>query len=84
MHQKVMLIDDSYSLVGTVNFDNRSFRLNFEITAAVSDRDFATEIEYMLREDLSASIEAKAQYLDELSLWERLKAHGSALLAPVL
>ncbi len=84
MHQKVMLIDDGYSLVGTVNFDNRSFRLNFEITAAVSDRDFAGEIEAMLLDDLSASTEAKPHYLDHLSLWERLKARGSALLAPVL
>jgi cardiolipin synthase len=84
MHQKVMLIDESYSLVGTVNFDNRSFRLNFEITAAVSDTAFAGEIEAMLLDDLSASREVKMQYLEDLSLWERLKARGSALLAPVL
>jgi cardiolipin synthase len=84
MHQKVMLIDDWYSLVGTVNFDNRSFRLNFEITATVADREFAAKIETMLLGDLSASIEAKGRYLDELSLWERFKAKGSALLAPVL
>jgi cardiolipin synthase len=84
MHQKVMLIDNSYSLVGTVNFDNRSFRLNFEITAAVSDRDFAGEIEAMLLDDLSASTEAKPHYLENLSMWERLKARGSALLSPVL
>jgi len=84
MHQKVMLIDDGYSLVGTVNFDNRSFRLNFEITAAVSDHDFAGEIEAMLLADLSASTEAKPHYLEQLSIWERLKARGSALLSPVL
>ena len=84
MHQKVMLIDDSYSLVGTVNFDNRSFRLNFEITAAVSDREFAGEIEAMLLDDLAASTEAKPHYLEDLSIWERLKARGSALLSLVL
>jgi cardiolipin synthase len=84
MHQKVMLIDESYSLVGTVNFDNRSFRLNFEITAAVSDTAFAGEIEAMLSDDLSASREVKMHYLEDLSLWDRLKARGSALLAPVL
>ena len=44
-------IDDDYSRVGTVNFDNRSFRLNFEVTAAVADRQFATEIESMLQDD---------------------------------
>jgi cardiolipin synthase len=32
MHQKVMLIHDLYATIGTANFDNRSFRLNFEIT----------------------------------------------------
>ena len=32
-----MLIDDDISAVGTANFDNRSFRLNFEVTALISD-----------------------------------------------
>jgi cardiolipin synthase len=42
MHQKVMLADDNTSaVVGTANFDNRSFRLNFEITMIMCDRDFA-------------------------------------------
>ena len=72
------------TLLGTVNFDNRSFRLNFEITAAVLNRDFATEIETMLLGDLSSSTEMKAHFLENLSLWERLKARGPALMAPVL
>jgi hypothetical protein len=50
----------------------------------VSDRDFAAEIEAMLLDDLSVSIEANPHYLENLSLWDRLKARGSALLAPVL
>ena len=37
MHQKVMLIDDCYCTIGTANFDNRSFRLNFKITMAFAD-----------------------------------------------
>jgi cardiolipin synthase len=84
MHQKVMLVDDRLAMVGTVNFDNRSFRLNFEITAALADRDFAAEIEAMLEEDLANSSEAGPAYFSDLSLWERLKSSGSALLAPVL
>ena len=28
MHQKVLLVDDDVASVGTVNLDNRSFRLN--------------------------------------------------------
>ncbi|CAN0595355.1 unnamed protein product, partial [Ectocarpus sp. 12 AP-2014] len=33
MHQKVILVDNRYAAVGTANMDNRSMRLNFEITA---------------------------------------------------
>jgi len=84
MHQKVMLIDDEYSLIGTVNFDNRSFRLNFEVTAAVADSQFTTKVESMLQDDFSVSTEMMDYRLDDQSLWERLKARGSALLAPLL
>jgi cardiolipin synthase len=83
-HQKVMLIDDRAALVGTVNFDNRSFRLNFEITAAVADREFAGEVEAMLLDDLSHSTELVDYRLEDQSLWERFKARGSVLMAPVL
>ena len=84
MHQKVMLIDNRLAMVGTVNFDNRSFRLNFEITAALSNEDFAAEVEAMLQKDLANSSEAGTAYFENLSAWERLKSRGSALLAPVL
>ncbi|HEX5787103.1 MAG TPA: cardiolipin synthase, partial [Woeseiaceae bacterium] len=30
LHQKVALVDDHTSLIGTANFDNRSFELNYE------------------------------------------------------
>ncbi len=57
LHQKVMLIDDTISTVGTANFDNRSFRLNFEITSIIIDSDFNTEIEKMLLNDFEHSRE---------------------------
>ena len=84
MHQKVMLVDDSLSIVGTVNFDNRSFRLNFEISAAVFDCGFGGELEAMLLRDLSNSIERVDYDLGAQPLWRQLKARGADLLAPVL
>lgn len=84
MHQKVMLIDTTGSMIGTVNFDNRSFRLNFEVTGVIADQEFTSEVEAMLLADISNSIEVKDYRLEEQSFWERLKAHGSALMAPVL
>ena len=84
MHQKVVLVDDGLSLVGTVNFDNRSFRLNFEVTGAVADGEFAREVEAMLAEDFAHSTEVGEYDLNVRPFWERLKARGSVLLSPVL
>jgi cardiolipin synthase A/B len=84
MHQKVMLVDDRLSFIGTVNFDNRSFRLNFEITGVVADGEFALKLERMLLDDQSRSTELTDYSLGEQSMWERIKASGAALLAPVL
>ena len=43
LHEKVMLVDDDLSTVGTPNFDNRSFRLNFEVTSVIVDEEFAQQ-----------------------------------------
>ena len=47
-HQKVMLVDDSISAIGSANLDNRSFRLNFEVIGIVSDAAFNAEVSHML------------------------------------
>jgi phosphatidylserine/phosphatidylglycerophosphate/cardiolipin synthase-like enzyme len=33
LHSKTMLVDDFMGIIGTANFDNRSFRLNYEVCA---------------------------------------------------
>ena len=38
MHQKVAVVDRDFAAVGTANFDNRSFRLNFEATVVARDQ----------------------------------------------
>ena len=55
MHQKVFLVDDTLAGVGTVNLDNRSLRINFEITMAFTDPDFIRKVEKMCRDDFAAS-----------------------------
>jgi cardiolipin synthase len=42
-HCKVMIMDDCWTSIGSVNFDNRSFRLNDEANLTVYDADFARE-----------------------------------------
>ncbi len=83
LHQKVVLIDDAIATVSTANFDNRSFRLNFEITALVIDEEFAAEVEAMLVEDLRCSRETSAEELRARSWLFRLAVRAARLLAPV-
>ncbi len=84
MHQKVMLIDDEVASVGTANFDNRSFRLNFEITAMVIDPDFNRRVEAMLLRDFERSRKVTANLIDEKSAWFQLRSKAAALLSPIL
>src|SRR3546814_6587158 len=53
LHQKVLLVADDIVSIGTANLDNRSFRLNFELSIVVADRPFSAAVEAMLREDFA-------------------------------
>ena len=83
LHQKVVLIDDDISGIGTANFDNRSFRLNFEIMAVVADRAFNAEVEQMLLADMEKSVEMQPGDLEKKSFWFRLGTRLARLTAPI-
>jgi len=83
MHQKVMLVDEDYSAIGTANFDNRSFRLNFEITMGFADHNMAKKVEAMLENDFARSRLVAEKELTEASFWFRLRVRVARLLAPV-
>jgi cardiolipin synthase len=83
LHQKVMLVDDRVSSVGSANFDNRSFRLNFEITGFVDDFEFAAEIEKMLLDDFSHAYEMTKSDIDDKSFGFRLATRIARLTSPI-
>jgi cardiolipin synthase A/B len=84
LHGKFMLMDHQLATVGTANFDNRSFRLNFEITAVVSDEAFAGEVRDMFEHDFLNSRLMVSGELDAKPLWFRLAVRVTRLLAPLL
>jgi len=83
LHQKVMLIDDRLAAVGTANLDNRSFRLNFEITALSPDKAFVDEVEHMLSLDFMGATEAKVEGFTKKPFYFRAACRAARLLAPV-
>ena len=55
MHQKALVVDETIASVGTINLDNRSFRLNFEVTAIVFGAEAARATAAMLERDFARS-----------------------------
>ena len=84
MHQKVLLMDDRIAGVGTANFDNRSFRLNFEITLLVHDPAFASQVDEMLQTDLRRSRQVSIEEIDSKPVWFPLAMAVAKLFSPVL
>lgn len=84
LHQKVLLMDDQLAGVGTANFDNRSFRLNFEITLLVHDLFFAREVESMLEADFGRCRQVTLEEANSKPLWIRLGMAVARLFSPVL
>ncbi len=83
LHAKMMLVDDAISTIGTANFDNRSFRLNFEITAVVHNEEFASKVEKMFITDFSNSRKMTKADIDEKSFWFKLGVRLARLTSPI-
>jgi cardiolipin synthase len=83
LHQKVMLVDDRLACVGTANLDNRSFRLNFEISALSTDAAFVDEVGHMLELDFSHATEIRVEEFTARRFPFRLACRAARLMAPV-
>ena len=55
IHAKLMTVDGLWSVIGSTNFDHRSFALNDEVNLAVLDQQLAATIDGDLFEDLKQS-----------------------------
>jgi cardiolipin synthase len=55
LHSKALLVDDHIAIIGSANFDHRSFRLNFEVSLLIHDARVAGELERMIEHDLGHS-----------------------------
>jgi cardiolipin synthase len=57
IHAKVLIADDVWSVVGSTNFDYRSFQLNDEVNMAVCDAAVAARLRQDFEKDLKESRE---------------------------
>ncbi len=55
IHAKILLIDSIWGVVGSTNFDNRSFGINDEVNLAARDPDFTQRLQQDFAKDLACS-----------------------------
>lgn len=82
MHQKVMLSDD-LACVGTANLDNRSLRINFEISAIAHGGTLARQVECMFHTDFEGCHGIGARAWTGRSWLFRAACHAARLMAPI-
>jgi len=73
LHTKAVTIDDEIALFGTLNMDNRSMMLNFELMLLALDEEFAKQLAALQRSYEAASFEI------DLPTW-RQRGYGKRLL----
>jgi cardiolipin synthase len=73
MHAKAVIIDGIQSIVGSANFDNRSFELNDELNVVVFDRQFASRLRQDFEQDLGRSTRLDLQNWRSRSLFVRAR-----------
>ncbi|GAB2023966.1 cardiolipin synthase [Lactovum odontotermitis] len=84
IHAKTMIIDGAQASVGSANFDNRSFQLDFEANVLIYDRDFADTLRIDFMEDLKVSKLLTAERYNERSYFIRFKEGIARLISPLL
>jgi cardiolipin synthase len=72
IHAKTLTIDGAWSSVGSVNFDNRSFQLQDEVTLCVCSTAFAAELDAQFERDLERSAPIDLDRWNDRALPERV------------
>jgi cardiolipin synthase A/B len=72
IHTKTMVIDGLWSVVGSTNFDNRSFGLNDEVNLAANDETLAARIAEDFARDQQQSSAVSYEEWSRRSIFERM------------
>ncbi len=83
LHTKALLVDDNISIIGTANFDNRSFRLNFEVAVLFDDEGLAAQVSELFLYEMRSTREVQKKRPQPL-FTARLPEGLARLMSPLL
>lgn len=82
VHSKIFIVDDTLASVGSVNFDPRSFHLNFEVTA-IFENAAVKKLVDSFKDDLSKSTEVKLEQWKNRGIVARIIQGLFNLFSPI-
>jgi cardiolipin synthase len=83
LHTKALLVDETVAIIGSANFDSRSFRLNFEVSMLFEDAAVARALAQVIEADFAHAPRVRPERAR--SLWRvRLPEALARLLSPLL
>lgn len=84
VHAKTLVVDGEWSLVSTMNFDNRSLAYNNEVALVVRDRAVGATMDSLFLDDLRYAEEITAQHLRRRPLVLKLLQRVASTFADIL
>jgi cardiolipin synthase len=84
VHTKLLLVDDVWSLIGSANWDARSFRLNFELDLSVFDAAFSARVRQHFDQAFLRTREVTLDEIDDRTLPLKLRDGFFHLFSPYL
>lgn len=83
-HTKLCVVDRTWVLFGTTNWDSRSLRLNFELDVECYDRALGERLDDLVQERIDASREYTLADADSRPLLKRVRDGVARLFSPYL
>jgi cardiolipin synthase len=84
LHTKSLLIDRRIAIFGSVNFDQRSLRLNFEISLIVYNEDFCARLQKLIDTYIAQSDMVNPLTWAKRPRWRMLLENAAHLTSPLL
>ena len=85
LHSKTMTVDDSLALVGSGNFDIRSFALNFELNLLAYGPEVTGALRFLQKHYIDDAEHLTAEaWAQERGRWGELFDDTAKLLSPLL
>lgn len=84
LHAKTLTIDDSLALIGSANFDARSFVLNFELGVYLYGERITEQVREVQQHYLKQCVTVDQTQWHQRPSWQQYRDDAAALCAPLL